>query len=71
MPSAELQGTAVRAVVPDCEEGDGVTTRAQIIKQCHDILMDVIGLIEVKTDSDAGALAVDTLVELAMEGENK
>ena len=31
--------------------------------------MDVIGLIEVKTDSDAGALAVNTLVELAMEGE--
>ena len=48
-----------------------MTTRAQIIKQCHDILMDVIGLIEVKTDSDAGALAVNTLVELAMEGENK
>ena len=46
-----------------------MTTRAQIIKQCHDILMDVIGLIEVKTDSDAGALALNTLVELAMEGE--
>ena len=46
-----------------------MTTRSQIIKQCHDILMDVIGLIEVKTDSDAGALALNTLVELAMEGE--
>ena len=48
-----------------------MTTRAQLIKKCHDILMDVIGLIEVKTDSDAGALAVNTLVELAMHGEKK
>ena len=46
-----------------------MTTRAQLIKQCRDILMDVIGLIEVKTDSDAGALSVNPLVELAMEGE--
>ena len=56
-------------MVSDYAEDFDLTTRAQIIKQCHDILMDVIGLIEVKTDSDAGALAVNTLVELAMEGE--
>ena len=46
-----------------------MTTRAEIIRKCKEILLEAIGYAEIKSDTDAYSLALKTLVDNAMEGD--
>ena len=48
-----------------------MTTRAEIIRKCKEILLEAIGYAEIKSDTDAYSLALRTLVDYAMEGERR
>lgn len=55
----------------DLERGEGMTTRAEIIRKAKEILLEDIRYAEIKSDTDAYSLALRTLVDYAMEWENK
>ena len=48
-----------------------MTTRAEIIRKCVEILQPTIDNIEVKSNTDVCSLALKTLVDYAMESERK